>query len=243
MLIHRSIESIATKRAPSHCSRTPRCRSGWMFARNRTSHCCAAGESLGSKCSNTLSSVTCVSRVLRPEWYSPFQKKVLPPAMRSTSSVIVAARAQRLPGGVVEVLADGADHADLVEERRGEREVGGGAAEHPVARPGRGDDGVIGDGSDDSEAHAAARVAFGPRRARDPATGVRWAGGAASSSSSPSRSCGAGRGADRRHARRRELRRHPSAPQRVPGRERAAARARRGGRGRARATPASASSR
>ena len=60
-----------------------------MFARKRTSHACAAADSLGSKCSNTFRSVTCVSRVLSPVWYSPFQKNVLPPSMRSTSSVIV----------------------------------------------------------------------------------------------------------------------------------------------------------
>ncbi len=89
MLIHRSIESMATKRAAAHCSRTSRCRSGWMLARNRTSQSRAACDSFGLKSSNTLRSVTWVSREFRLSWYSPFQKNVLPPATCSTSSVIV----------------------------------------------------------------------------------------------------------------------------------------------------------
>jgi hypothetical protein len=80
---------MATKRAPVHCSRTPRWRSGWMLARKRTSHARAASESFGSKPSKTLRSVSIVSRELRLSRYSPFQKKVLPPGTCSTSSVIV----------------------------------------------------------------------------------------------------------------------------------------------------------
>ena len=166
-------------------------RAGCSRGRGRRS-ACAAAESLGSKCSKTFRSVTCVSRVLRPEWYSPFQKKVFPPSMRSTSSVIVPRVRSASQRRVVEVLADRADHAHLVEERRGEREVGGGAAQHPVTRPGRGDDGVIGDGSDDSEAHAAARVAFGARCVRSSnrnSAGRRCCG----SSTSPSRPAAPGR--------------------------------------------------
>ena len=68
------------------------------------------------------------------------------------SSVIDAARA-RTSSLVGEVVADGADDVHVVEERRGEREVGGGAAEHPLALAERGLDGVEGDGSDDGEAH------------------------------------------------------------------------------------------
>ena len=128
-----------------------------MLARNRTSHACGARPRAWARSvSKTLSSVTSVSRALRLSWYSPDQKNVLPPAMCSTSSVIVPrvrsvcheASSKSSPTGPID--------ADLVEERRREREVGGGAAEHPVALPGRGLDGVIGDGSDDSEAHAAA---------------------------------------------------------------------------------------
>jgi hypothetical protein len=54
---------------------------------------------------------------------------------------------------VVEVLADGADGADLVEEGGRQREVRRGAAEHPLALPERGLDAIEGDGSDDSDAH------------------------------------------------------------------------------------------
>ena len=60
-----------------------------MFARNRTSLSREASDSFGSKCSKTLSSVVIVSRELRLSAYSPLQKNVLPPAMRSTSSVTV----------------------------------------------------------------------------------------------------------------------------------------------------------
>ena len=78
------------------------------------------------------------------------------------------ARAARLGRG--EVVADRADHAHLVEERRGEREVHGGAAEHALALPERGPDRVIGDGSDDGDRHAAAeasgRAAHRCRRGR-----------------------------------------------------------------------------
>ena len=57
---------------------------------------------------------------------------------------------------VAEVVADRADDADLVEERRGQREVGGRAAEHPLALAERGLDGVEGDRSDHGEAHGGA---------------------------------------------------------------------------------------
>src|ERR1039458_3603472 len=60
-----------------------------MLARNRTSQSREALDSLGSKCSNTLSCVSSVSREFRSQPYSPFQKKVLPSATRSTSLVSV----------------------------------------------------------------------------------------------------------------------------------------------------------
>ncbi len=64
----------------------------------------------------------------------------------------VAAESAVVP--VPEGLADG---VDLVEEGRREGEVGGGAAEHPIATAERGLDGVEGDGSDDGEGHGGAR--------------------------------------------------------------------------------------
>ena len=57
--------------------------------------------------------------------------------------------------GLAEVVADRADHARVVEERRGEREVDRRATEQPVAAAGLGLDGVEGDGSDDGERHEA----------------------------------------------------------------------------------------
>ena len=94
-----------------------------MLARNSTSLGARGLDSFGSKCSKTLSSVS--MRLARVEVapYSPRQKNVLPPATRSTSSVIVAARAQDLARLLAEVVADRADDAHLVEERRGQREV------------------------------------------------------------------------------------------------------------------------
>ena len=57
-----------------------------------------------------------------------------------------------------EVVADRADRPHLGEEAGGEREVDGGAAEHALALPERGLDGVEGDRSDDGERHAAGGV-------------------------------------------------------------------------------------
>ena len=54
---------------------------------------------------------------------------------------------------LAEVVAHRPDDAGLGELRRGEREVHGRAAEQPVAAPGRGLDGVEGDGSDHGERH------------------------------------------------------------------------------------------
>ncbi len=89
MSIHRFIESRATHFAPVACSRTCACSAGTMLARKRISLSFEACESFGSKCSKTLSCVSSVSRELRSQPYSPFQKKVLPPATCSTSSVLV----------------------------------------------------------------------------------------------------------------------------------------------------------
>ena len=63
--IHRFIESSATRRAPVHCSRTSRWRSGWMFARNTTSAWREGSESLGWNSPKTLSAVSSVWATLR----------------------------------------------------------------------------------------------------------------------------------------------------------------------------------
>ena len=68
----------------------------------------------------------------------------------------IAARAQHVELRLAEVVADRADHAHLVEERRGQREMHGGAAEHPLARAERRLDCIKGDGSDDGDGHCAA---------------------------------------------------------------------------------------
>ena len=72
---------------------------------------------------------------------------------------VVGDHAARVQHGVLllaEVVADRADDAGLGEERGGEREVHGRAAEQAVALAGRGLDGVEGDGSDHGERHGGA---------------------------------------------------------------------------------------
>ena len=71
------------------------------------------------------------------------------------SSVIDAAVVQDGVLGVAEVVPDRADDAGLGEERGGEREVHGRAAQQAVALAGLRLDGVEGDGSDDGERHKA----------------------------------------------------------------------------------------
>src|SRR3954447_23819653 len=88
MSIHRFIESSALKWLATHCSRTARCRSGWMLARKSVSAAREASESLGWKCSKTLRSVCRVWRRLTSRSYRPAQKNVLPPGTCSMSSVI-----------------------------------------------------------------------------------------------------------------------------------------------------------
>ena len=67
-----------------------------------------------------------------------------------------AALAHHVELGLAEVLADRADDADLVEERGGQREVHGGAAEHPLALAERRLDGVVGDRADHGDWHGRA---------------------------------------------------------------------------------------
>ena len=98
--------------------------------------------------------------------------------------------------------------------------MGGGAAEHALALPERGLDRVEGDGTDDGEAHSGAGAygarAVGPRDARDPAAEF---GGpeVLKLVDLPVPEPGDGRGPHQGHARGAELRRHPPAPQRLPG--------------------------
>ena len=64
MSIQRFIESSAAKRAAAHCSRTARCRSGWMFARNSVVRGRGGLGELGLEVSKTLRSVCSVWRML-----------------------------------------------------------------------------------------------------------------------------------------------------------------------------------
>ena len=87
--IQRFIESRPTTRASAHCSRTSRCRSGWMLARKRTSAALRGVRELGLRSrAKTLSCVSWVWRLLRSYSYSPDQKKVLPPCTCSMSSTL-----------------------------------------------------------------------------------------------------------------------------------------------------------
>ena len=108
-----------------------------MLARKRTSQSWAACESLGSKGSKTLRSVR--ERHALVEVVAVLAGPEEGLAAGHVLDVVGdrAARLQDRPVLVPEVVADRADRADLVEERRGEAEVGGGAAEHALARPER----------------------------------------------------------------------------------------------------------
>ena len=64
-----------------------------------------------------------------------------------------AAAAHHLELLLAEVVADRPDDAHVVEERGRQREMDGGAAEHPLALPERRLDGVIGDRSDHGDGH------------------------------------------------------------------------------------------
>ena len=100
-----------------------------MFARKRTSHARAASESFGWKVSKTLSCVSSVSRSSRCPAVLALPEEGL--AARDALDVLRA----RAAGGedreilVREVVADRPDGPHLVEERRGQREVRGRAAE------------------------------------------------------------------------------------------------------------------
>ena len=67
-----------------------------------------------------------------------------------------AASAQHLELVLAEVVADRPDDADVGEEARGEREMHGGAAQHPLALAERRAHGVEGDRSDDGQGHRGA---------------------------------------------------------------------------------------
>ena len=147
--------SSAAKRAPVHCSRTARCRSGWMLARNRTSASREASRELRLEVLEDvevgLQRVADVDVALVAA--GPEERL----AARDVLDV-VGDHAAVVQDGVLllaEVVADGPDHAGLGEERGGEREVHGGAAQQAVALAGLGLDGVKGDGSDHGERHKA----------------------------------------------------------------------------------------
>ena len=138
-------------------ARAPRAAArGWMLARNSTSLERERSESLGWKPSNTPSWVSSVSREFRSQPYSPCQKNVLPPATRSTSETSTPRRRITSSCCLAEVVADRADDAHVVEERGGQGEVHGRAAEHPLALAERRLDGVEGDRSDHGDRHGRA---------------------------------------------------------------------------------------
>ncbi len=135
------------------------------------------GESLGSNCSKTPSRVSSVSRLLRSQPYSPAQKNVSPAGDMLDVADVDPAGAQHVELGLAEVVADRADDAHLVEERGGQREMHGGAAEHSLALAKRRLDRVEGDRSDDCDRHAGRQPYFADSagdatRGPAPATGA-----------------------------------------------------------------------
>ena len=127
-----------------------------MFARNSTSLERERSESFGEKPSNTPSWVSSVSREFRSQPYSPLPEERLAAGHALDVGDVHAAAAQHRELLLAEVIADGADDAHLVEEGRRQREVHGGAAEHPLALAERRLDGVVGDRSDHGDWHGRA---------------------------------------------------------------------------------------
>ena len=151
MSIHRFIESSATKLASGSCARTSRCRSGWMFARNSTSLARELSDSFGCKAlEHAELRVERLARVQVPAVLAAPEERLAAGDALDVGDVH-AALAHHLELSLAEVLADRPDDAHLVEERRGEREMHGRAAEHPLALAERRLDGVIGDRSDDGD--------------------------------------------------------------------------------------------
>ena len=153
MFTQRSIESSATNFACSHWRRTLSCSAGKMFARNRTSQSLEACESFGIE---VLEDVEVgLERVARVH---VLVVDALPEERLAAGDVldVVGDDVAAVQDGVLlvaEVVADRADDAHLVEERRGQREVRGGAAEHALAAAVRCLNRVERDRSNNSEAH------------------------------------------------------------------------------------------
>ena len=157
MSIHRFIESSATKRASGSCARTSRCRSGWMLARNSTSLARERSDSFGCEAlEHAELRVERLARVQVPAVLAVPEERLAAGHALDVDDVDAAARACTSSCCLAEVVADRADDADLVEERGGQREVHGGAAEHPLALAERRLDGVVGDRSDDGDWHGRA---------------------------------------------------------------------------------------
>ena len=142
--------------APGHCSRTSRWRSGWMLARKSSvAPARDASDSCGAKSPKTLSWVSIgVGRV-------EVVLVMAAPEERAAALDVLdvvgdhAWRRSTSFSGVAEVVAHRADHAHVGEEARGQGEVHGGAAEHPLALPEGRLDRVEGDRADHDQAHAA----------------------------------------------------------------------------------------
>lgn len=94
-----------------------------MLARNSTSGAREAADSFGFQPANTFSYVSSVAREFRSQPYSPAQKNVRPPMMRSTSARSCPSRSEDLELAFAEVVADRTDQAHAIEETRGAREV------------------------------------------------------------------------------------------------------------------------
>ena len=138
---------------PPHCRRTLSCSAGRMFARNSTSASLRGLRELGIE---GLEDVEV--RLERVARIHVVAVDAAPEERLATLDVldvvgVDAARVQDRVLVVAEVVADGPHDADLVEERRGQREVHGGAAEHALASAVRRLHGIEGDGSNDSDTH------------------------------------------------------------------------------------------
>ena len=156
MSIHRFIESSAAKRAPVALLAHRALDVGLDVGEEQHSLARARAESFGSKVlEHAEARLERLARVEVPAVLAGPEEGLAAGDVLDVRDVD-AAGAQHVELGLAEVVADRADDADLVEERRGQREMHGGAAEHPLALAERGLDGIEGDGSDDGDGHGAA---------------------------------------------------------------------------------------
>ena len=112
-----------------------------MLPRKTNGDVMCAGGIFGVNFSKTFRCVYIVSRLFKSKPYSPFQRNVSPGTFSRPGEVDSPPAEDLLDVGA-EVVADDRHDAHLGEERRGNREVGGGAADNAIRFAERSFDGI-----------------------------------------------------------------------------------------------------